>query len=350
MLDTTEIIRKIVLNCARYTAIAPLASHLLGGIGAILMLHRVNSRHANESPMNAGLTVTPDFLDAVISDMKRCGFVFVSLDDAVERLAAERAGMARFAAITFDDGYLDNLTDALPVLQKHGVPATIYIAPALVTGAVLPWWEIAEEAVMAGRTINLPASAGSLTLNCATPQARKESARHLFRLLGSEIEEEDQQLLLHHLMAATPIEADRRRFMNWDELRTLARNPLITLGAHTVHHYNLKRLPRRQALAEMTDSAMIIERETDDRPHHFAFPYGHPQAVAEREVALAREAGFTTAVTTRHGVLLPRHRDHLHALPRISLNGRYQHTGYVRTMLSGLTTPLANKGRRLATV
>jgi len=72
--------------------------------------------------------------------------------------------------------------------------------------------------------------------------------------------------------------------------------------------------------------------------------------VGEREVKLAAEAGFASAVTTRHGVLSPGHARHLHALPRISLNGRYQNVAHVRTMLSGITTPIANAGRRVVTV
>ena len=67
-------------------------------------------------------------------------------------------------------------------------------------------------------------------------------------------------------------------------------------------------------------------------------------------VRLADEAGFSSAVTTRHGLLQPGHCAHRHALPRISLNGRYQDVGTVRTMLSGITTPMANGGRVLVTV
>jgi peptidoglycan/xylan/chitin deacetylase (PgdA/CDA1 family) len=81
-----------------------------------------------------------------------------------------------------------------------------------------------------------------------------------------------------------------------------------------------------------------------------AFPYGFPSAVGQREVELAEKAGFASAVTTRHGLIRSEHARHLRALPRISLNGRYQDVGYVRTMLSGVTTPLANSGRRLVTV
>jgi peptidoglycan/xylan/chitin deacetylase (PgdA/CDA1 family) len=81
-----------------------------------------------------------------------------------------------------------------------------------------------------------------------------------------------------------------------------------------------------------------------------AYPYGYVGAVGAREVALAREAGYASAVTTRHGVLRAEHAGHLHALPRISINGRYQRVAHIRTMLSGVTTPLANAGKMVVTV
>ena len=81
-----------------------------------------------------------------------------------------------------------------------------------------------------------------------------------------------------------------------------------------------------------------------------AYPYGYASAVGAREVELAKSAGYASAVTTRHGVLQAEHAGHLHALPRISVNGRYQELGYLRTMLSGITTPLANAGKRVVTV
>src|SRR5690606_17769012 len=118
-------------------------------------------------------------------------------------------------------------------------------------------------------------------------------------------------------------------------------HPLATIGAHTVHHYNLKRLSSDDALEEMTGSAAVIETRTGTRPRHFAYPYGYEAAVGQREVELARQAGFASAVTTRHGVLHAGHARHIHALPRISVNGRFQRLDYMRTFLSGLTTPLA---------
>lgn len=350
MFDTRDAVRRLVLNAARLTGAAPVAARFLSGVGAILMLHRVNDRPPSAVDLNAHLTITPAFLDAVIARMKRMGYAFVSLDEAVARLVggAGRGG-GRFAVITLDDAYLDNLTHALPVFERHEVPATIYVAPGLTSGEVLPWWEIVEEAVEGADRLYLPTSTGTRAFDCDTPAARRTSARALLDLFTGEIDETLQQEALRHLPKPRT-GGDERRFMNWDELRTLSRHRLVTLGAHTIHHYNLARLPAEQAFHEMVDSARVIEIETGRRPLHFAYPYGFETAVGPREVELAAQAGFVSAVTTRHGTLQAGHRDHLFALPRLSLNGRFQKMGHVSTMLSGLTMALANSGRRLVTV
>jgi len=85
----------------------------------------------------------------------------------------------------------------------------------------------------------------------------------------------------------------------------------------------------------MVGSADRIEQELGQRPAYFAFPYGDPGSAGPRDFALAARAGFKTAVTTRKGMLVPDHRDHLTALPRVSLNGDYQSLTYTAVHLSG---------------
>jgi peptidoglycan/xylan/chitin deacetylase (PgdA/CDA1 family) len=171
--------------------------------------------------------------------------------------------------------------------------------------------------------------------------------------LSEDVAEENKRDILRRMADEAGVDAapaGRSNVMGWDELRRMALHPLVTLGAHTVHHYSLKRLPEDRALSEMADAAAMIADVTGEKPRHMAFPYGFPAAVGRREAELAGKAGFASAVTTRHGLIRPGHARHLHALPRISLNGRYQDIGYIRTMLSGVTTPLANAGKRLVTV
>ena len=93
-----------------------------------------------------------------------------------------------------------------------------------------------------------------------------------------------------------------------------------------------------------------LQAQLGEEPRHLAYPYGYASAVGCREVGFARDAGYASAVTTRHGVLRAEHSGFLHALPRISVNGRYQSVAHIRTMLSGVTTPLANAGKMVVTI
>jgi peptidoglycan/xylan/chitin deacetylase (PgdA/CDA1 family) len=352
MIDGGEAVRKLALNLAQFTGIVPLARPFASGIGAILMLHRVTAHPRKPNGANRHLNIAPQFLDSLITYLKRDGYVFVSMDEAVDRIAA-RTHTQKFAAITADDAYRDNLTEALPVLEKHGAPITIYVAPSLINGSADLWWELVEDVVIARDYVYVPTPEGRVRLDCSTPAKKNEANVYLHDYLTREVREEDQREIVRELARSAGVDVERPRremLMSWQELRTIARHPLATIGAHTVNHYNLKRLPEEKAYHEMADSARILEFELGTMPRHFAYPYGYASAVCRREVALARQAGFVSAVTTRHGVLRAGHAEHLHALPRISVNGRYQRIAHIRTMMSGVTTPLANAGKMLVTV
>ena len=90
-----------------------------------------------------------------------------------------------------------------------------------------------------------------------------------------------------------------------------------------------------------------LEQRTGVRATHFAYPYGDAGSAAQREFDMAEQLGFLTAVSTRKGVLFPEHGEHLHALPRISLNGDYQQTRNVELFLGGVPFALFQGFRRL---
>ncbi|TJV40032.1 MAG: polysaccharide deacetylase, partial [Mesorhizobium sp.] len=335
----------------RYTGLAPLAKPFVGGIGAILMLHRVTATPEKPDGVNRHLNIAPEFLDAVIADMKAHGYAFVTLEEAIERIKAGGKG-GQFAAITADDAYRDNMTEAVPVLEKHGAPITIYVAPGLINGAADLWWEVVEDIVSARNRLVLTTPNGPVTIDCSTPGKKIQAFARLHDYLTLKVREEDQRAVLRQLARSNDIELGARQgmLMNWDELRAMAGHPLVTIGAHTVNHRNLKRLSEADARHEVDGVRGILQAELGEAPRHFAYPYGYASAVGDREVGFARDAGYVSAVTTRHGVLRAEHAGFLHALPRISVNGRYQSVAHIRTMLSGVTTPLANAGKMVVTI
>jgi peptidoglycan/xylan/chitin deacetylase (PgdA/CDA1 family) len=135
--------------------------------------------------------------------------------------------------------------------------------------------------------------------------------------------------------------------MTWPEVTELARDPLATIGAHTVNHVILTKVPEQTARAEMEMGCSVLEAAIGLRPHHLAYPVGDKSSAGEREFRIARETGFKTAVTTQPGVLFPEHRDHLMALPRISVNGEFQQMRYLKVLMSGAPTALMSGFRRV---
>jgi peptidoglycan/xylan/chitin deacetylase (PgdA/CDA1 family) len=139
-----------------------------------------------------------------------------------------------------------------------------------------------------------------------------------------------------------------REALSEQQLRTLSRHPLATIGGHTTLHVNLASATADTARAEMAQNRDFLEKLTGRPVLHFAYPFGHAGACGEREAEISRSVGFRTSVTTRPGMLFPAHRDYLHALPRICLEWRDNAStlhcklnGFSRVINSRLGSPVA---------
>jgi peptidoglycan/xylan/chitin deacetylase (PgdA/CDA1 family) len=121
----------------------------------------------------------------------------------------------------------------------------------------------------------------------------------------------------------------------------------LTIGAHTKTHMMLARHPVHVAQPEIVEARDRIAFELGRPVHHMAYPVGDATSAGPREFAIARDAGFRTAVTTRPGHVFAEHAQHLHALPRVSLNGYHQNADALKALISGLPLMALNWGRRL---
>ena len=338
------------LDMLHYTGLSRAGAALFGGAGAIFMLHHVRPSATFEKAFapNAGLDVTPEFLDAVISFVRARGWQLLSLTEAAARL---RSGQLEqpFAVFTLDDGFRDNLHHALPVFRRHECPFTVFVAPDYVDGEGELWWDAMERIIAAHDEIRPGLKGLPDRLDCATPQAKQAAWDKLYwpvRTMG----EHRQRQWIREFSAAHGLDLKElcaEQIMNWEEIRQLAANPLCTIGAHTLRHYAVARLSGAQALHEMTASRERLERELGRKVTAFAYPYGDAGSAGPRDFSLARQARFDVAVTTRKGLLYPAHKDHLMALPRVSLNGFYQKIRYVDVLLTGTPFALFNGLRRL---
>lgn len=320
--------------------LAPLAR----GRGVILTFHHVVPEPPAAFAPNRLLAITPDFLDATLRELAAAGFDLVGLDAVPQRLAEPGPP---FAVLTFDDGYRDNLVHAAPVLRRHGAPWTLFVTGDFADQRGRLWWVELERAV--ARLDRVPLGPGLPDLPARSPAEKTHAFETVYRALraGPEARLLDAVAELCGRAGFAPGGVAAELCLTWAELRDLGREPAVTFGAHTRSHPMLAKHDRDTAAREIAEGRDRLAAELARPVRHLSYPVGDPGSAGAREFALAREMGFATGVTTRPGHLFAGHADHLHALPRVSVNGCHQNRAALRGLLSGVPFLAWNRGRRL---
>jgi peptidoglycan/xylan/chitin deacetylase (PgdA/CDA1 family) len=321
----------------------------VAGVGAILTLHHVRPQRPARFQPNRLLEITPEFLARVVKALRRSDVEFVSLDEMHRRISEEDFSR-RFVCLTFDDGYRDVKQWAYPILKDAGVPFAIYVPTSFPDRLGDLWWLALEAVIDRNDHIGLQIDGRNRTFDCSTVAEKRALFDELYWWLRAQPTETEMRAAIRNLAGCYSV--DMASFcdelcMSWEELAELAADPLVTVGAHTVNHPFLAKLPREAVRSEMELSRSIIEAALAVRPEHLSYPIGDRASAGPREYAIAAELGFKTAVTTRPGMLFPEHSRQLTALPRISLNGEYQRLRYVQVLLSGSATAMWNGFRRV---
>lgn len=235
----------------------------------VLMYHMV-SPHRAGAKFN-GLRVTPERFEAQLAWLKREGWHFFTVSELWERWDTLPA---KSVAITFDDGYADNLHNALPLLEKYDAKATIY----MVVDRHERDWSTAKKA--------------------------------------------------HHDTG----ELAREPKLSDEELQRLVESGRIEIGSHTLTHINLRTTAADDKRRELVDSRRLLQAQTGQAVASFAYPFG---IYGDEDVALARAAGYTTAVTTIDGIDARTPRPDPLQLKRIKVSGKDNMLAFVMRMRGG---------------
>ena len=272
------------------------------GRGFVVMYHRVAPE-----PHFLGLAISPAAFDSHIGLLRRRARV-VSLAQLVARLADPNPLAEDWAAITFDDGYRDNLDIAAPVLAAHGVPATVFVTTDFVDGVDVPLPDRVQHGVgglwrrgIAGQRW---AGVGDAQIDAA--------ARDTLDRVG------DLAHLTHFAMTVAAADGLMRRavvealdglggnrppvglMLDWPATRALVAGG-IEIGSHTRSHPVLAQLDDVAASTELRESKARLEVQLDRAIDGLAFPYGGIDAYTAQTVALARRCGYRYACTTVRG-------------------------------------------------
>ena len=191
-------------------------------------------------------------------------------------------------ALTFDDGYLDTLERAAPLLERLGLPATVFATTRWLDERGEYWWDTLERALLENETppvLNIDIGGRPLTFATSTPGERRAAHDALHGLLAHAALGERDAVTSRILRWSGTANGPRRRPLTSDELKTLAQVPGIDIGAHTTNHLSLPDQPADVQRSEIVDSVKALERVLARPVTTFAFPYG---AVDRATADLAR--------------------------------------------------------------
>lgn len=290
-------LKSVLARSARWAGVLRARERRQDGVLTVLCLHRVLPAADRAAYFDPALVVTPEALDTLCSTLSGRAKV-LPLAEAVAQVRAGAGHGPRVVALTFDDGYRDNLLHAAPVLARHDLRATFYVVADLVGQAQPPWYD------RMGRAVQLLQAAGQFVDRDARPIAAPGASANEVVLAAKLLNPSLRRARLAELegrLPEVPRFAEPDQIMSAEDLRQLAAAG-HEIGSHSCSHEILPQLADAELAPEILASKAQLEEKSGQAVRSFCFPNGDFDA---RCLELVRNAGYEASVTTVEGRNLP---------------------------------------------
>ena len=228
----------------------------------------------------------------------------IALRDLVKAYREGRTPPARSVAVTFDDGFANNYSVAFPILRRHSIPFTVFVATGLLdTPGAMLWTERAKRSLFfyPERSVSLNLDGSARTLDLSSPAARADASKSVLQRLKRLPPTARNRALddIERVCGARPVqdhERERYDFLTWAQTREMA-SAGVEIGSHTVNHPILTTLDAGALRDELVESKRQIETALGEECVSFAYPNGSPADFGAREKAALRESGYACGLS-----------------------------------------------------
>lgn len=267
--------------------------------GMVLMLHRVGPSEPNRLPCLSELNVSVDRLQRFV-DGKRSKYDFVSLDEVKARMCDKSLRKRPFLCVTFDDGFRDNLTYGLPFFEKNEIPFSVFLTVSFINRHPAFNYPFVMERIIAdNETLEIEGR----HYDCRTV-AQKDNAFSELKGVVLHWKYDGFEERFNKVFGSyKKDEYFEDLTMNWDEVATLARSPLCTIGSHTMTHCRLSNLSRTELEYELGESKRQIEENIGKAVKYVSYPFGWTTDVNEMVLNVAKEVGYEMGFVSHGGEL-----------------------------------------------
>lgn len=346
----TDYLIRYALDFLRFTNLYNIFEPDYGGIGHILMFHRI-VRYSNHNKfINQEIEITPGELELCIEYYRRNNYLFVSLDEVYDILTNKLILDKKFVSFTFDDGYADTFTNAYPIMKRYDVPFAVYLTTGIPDRTTVLWWYLLEELLSQHDNISFEINDKVYYFKCKTNVERYCVFRKM-RGIILDSHQDDYMVKLRRIFDPYGIDlykTTEELGINWDQIKAMSQDPKVTIASHGVNHLALNKISNEAIRKEIVESVKRIEEQLWRKVEHFSYPFGSTEN-GPREFEIVRAYGFKTATTTRFANVFPEHGDHLCCLPRIYKVGKIPKVKYLDVLASGALSALTYKFKRIVT-
>ncbi|MBR1155812.1 polysaccharide deacetylase family protein [Bradyrhizobium sp. JYMT SZCCT0428] len=302
-------LKDLVCHGVSWAGLMPAVRSLFAGRAAIISFHEIQREFRCE--LATGTSVS--LFEHSLRWLRREGWEIVSLEECLDRVSRDDRSR-RYAVLTFDDAYRDNVSVALPILERHNAPFMMYVPTGAPTRTLESWWLGLRELIRSRDDVTVDAM--ETRFHCPDVQAKVSALARATQWVHEDYHRAAMLAPTFRKAGISLSALNDAYFLDEREIQALSHHPLASIGGHTTSHPALKNLDSASARAEMADNRNYLQNLTQRPVRHFAYPYGNPKASGPREEQLCSAVGFLTGVTTRPGPLdnLPLN---YFALPRV---------------------------------
>ena len=309
------LIKHMGLRMAAASGLFTMARYLTRHRVRIFAYHGV-SRDVDPALNFDGFFVHPDVFEKHLRTLKG-HYRVMPLSEIVQALTEGRTLPNGASAITFDDGYANNYTEAAPLLARYELPATFFVTTGFVDGTHKPWWFEIRDAGFEMRDTGYEAW-------CIDVEKSLKNTSSL-----------ERQRRLSDILSRIPDHASRiPSFMTWSHLRELVTQG-HDIGAHTVSHISLGHESPDVVEREITESLACVRAEIGGVCPVYSYPYGEASHLTPELADVLKENDCIGGLTTLEGMNLPGADPF--QLERLNVTGRHDRYAF-RALASGLTS------------
>lgn len=231
-------------------------------------------------------------------------------------------------AVTFDDGFRNNLTQALPILEVFGIPATLYVATGYIDTGRFIWTDQLEAAFLQSDADFIDLNVGNETFRYSLANDDEQifaynDTRLRCKHFSNEKKDEVVNAIVERLAGNLGPEDPLSAFMTWDELRRMNASPLVDIGAHTVDHIALARVPHEDMTSQIDRSVSKLSDELSEPCTLFSYPEGQEDDFNADVIEHLMKRGFDHCPTAIDGDNNLQRTDPFHILRRmVGMEGR----------------------------